>query len=83
MMPIHHSFQPVQSSVNRCFFRIMLEFKSSIREVLRRLPERLREFVVTTSVLEVVSAARARALGIDDAPVHLCSCQPGRSCHET
>jgi hypothetical protein len=23
------------------------------------------------------------ALGIDDAPVHLCSCQPGRSCHET
>ncbi len=23
------------------------------------------------------------ALGIDDSPVHLCSCQPGRSCHET
>jgi hypothetical protein len=22
------------------------------------------------------------ALGADDAPVHLCSCQPGRSCHE-
>jgi len=23
------------------------------------------------------------ALGLDDAPVHLCTCQPGRSCHET
>ncbi len=22
------------------------------------------------------------ALGADDAPVHLCSCQPGRTCHE-
>jgi hypothetical protein len=23
------------------------------------------------------------ALGSDDAPAHPCSCQPGRSCHET
>jgi hypothetical protein len=23
------------------------------------------------------------ALGRDDAPVHPCSCQPGRSCHES
>jgi hypothetical protein len=23
------------------------------------------------------------ALGLDDYPVHPCSCQPGRSCHET
>ncbi len=23
------------------------------------------------------------ALGVDDAPVHLCTCQPGRACHES